>query len=181
MHTDLRKWLLLVESFRTPKVLYHGSKPELLTKIKKEGLTAETDVSWREFGKGVYLALTAEVARQYGPLVFAVSVSKLDQHKLGPDDDELAAYFRGEWGDDDDSDDAEDDYRPSGIHEATWLDSLRICQQCQYLGDIPPAALRVLPPPKPDSRVQATWYLGHAFDRDERGIPRVVSIQPANK
>jgi len=188
--------LLCEARFKTPKVLYHGTKPTLLRKIKQQGLTAKSDTSWQEFGAGVYLALNVEKAREYGNLVFAVDLSQIDHRNLVPDDHELRDHYQAEDGD-------EADDEPTGIHEASWLDSLRITSQCQYLGDIPPSALKIIPPRvQPwDGRFKfridfqfkngaretrvfiasdktgALRQTQHYFDNDTRGTPQITALK----
>lgn len=137
----MRHLINLVETMEFP-VLYHGTKPRLRDLILAQGLTTETSMSHNEFGPGIYLTNSIDVARQYGSLVFSVDVSKLNLRQMMPDDYELRDYFDGAWGDGTEGDYSEDELRPSGIFEADWKDSLRICQQCQYLGTIPADALR---------------------------------------
>jgi hypothetical protein len=129
---------------KIPTVLYHGTQQQYVEAIMREGLTSKSDNSWKEFGEGVYLSDSQEVARNYGPIVIAVNVSQLHTGSLRPDDDDLADYF--ETRSDPDykySDEELDPDGPQGIYECDWLDSLRLVQQCQYLGDIPPTALTV--------------------------------------
>lgn len=153
----MRQWIDLFES-TAPLILYHGTKSALLPMIQQHGLTAETDTSWQEFGPGIYLSDQIESAENYGDVVLAIDVSMLDPRNMVPDDYELRDFFDGAMEQPVDQALAElgydPDTAPSGIYEASWLDSLRICHQCQYLGDIPPAAIRVAKPNTPGPRVQ---------------------------
>lgn len=139
----MRHLINLVESAEFP-ILYHGTKLELLDEIMKHGLTPDRDTSTFEFGPGVYLASDQDIAKSYGPLIFAVDLSMLKLRLMVPDDWELRDYFDGAWGDGTEGDYGIDEVKPTGIFEATWIDSLRICGQCKYQGVIPPAALTVL-------------------------------------
>ena len=135
------------EGFPRPSVLYHGSRPENVASILEHGLKKDNDDSWKHFGKGVYLALDAGHAKGYGEAVFEIDVSKLDSRALVPDDDDLYSYFDGVWGDENEGNYGPDEHRPDGIFNATWIDSLRICGQCQYLGDIPVEAISMVTAP----------------------------------
>lgn len=140
----MRNWINLTESMTTPTILYHGTKARNREAIEKCGLTAKSDVSWNEFGAGVYLANTIEIAEGYGEVIFAVDLGMLNMRNMVPDDHELRDYFNSEWGDGSEGEYEDHETRPDGIFEASWLDSLRICGQCQYVGDIPAEALKLV-------------------------------------
>lgn len=142
---SMRNFIKLVENMSVPSVLYHGTKASNHEFIEQNGLIKEMDQSWREFGEGIYLTNSAETARQYGEVVYTIDVTQLNTRLMVPDDYELKDYFDGVWGDGTEGDYEDHEERPSGIYEATWLDSLRICSQCQYLGNIPPSALAIVP------------------------------------
>lgn len=136
----MRNWITLIErnSISAPLYLYHGTDPDNRESILKTGLDPEHDTSWQEFGEGVYLTDDISTARNYGSCVFRVVVSDLDHSRLVPDDQDLSAIFRGELigGYDPTEFGYDPEEAPSGIHECSWLDSLKIVQQCQYLGHI---------------------------------------------
>lgn len=139
----MRHFIRLIETASYP-VLYHGTAEKWREDILRSGLLHTMDVSYTEFGPGVYLTDLHEVASNYGPLVLAIDMTKLNSRLLSPDDYELRDYFEGAWGDGSEGGYRDDELRPTGIFEASWEDSLRICNQCKYLGDIPPTAIKIV-------------------------------------
>ncbi len=145
----MRSFITIVEEISSPEpkptVLYHGTRPENLETIMREGLLREHDTSWKHFGEGVYLG-TEDVARGYGSILLSIDLTKLNERLLVPDDHDLYDIFAGDV----EGTDVANDYdwpeggAPSGIFECDWLDSLKIVGQCQYLGDIPASALRIV-------------------------------------
>jgi hypothetical protein len=171
---ERRHGALAEATFRAPRTLYHGTDPKLLPMIQKEGLLMVKDTSWIEFGAGVYLAMTIEQARSYGSIVLAVKVLQLDKGRLAPDDYELRDHFQN----DQDGDDKDED-GPTGIYEATWLDSLRIVGQCQYLGDIPPSALTVVKQ-KPPVDPRHHYRIDFRFTNGKRDM-RTLDMPPGSE
>jgi len=139
------RWLEIIQENVAPRVLYHGTKPENLGSIMEHGLTAKSDDSWREFGRGVYLTNLIETASQYGPTILSVDLTQLGLNKMRPDDSDLVDYFETRIDPNyEHSDEILDTKGPQEIHECDWLDSLRLVNQCQYIGDIPASALNIV-------------------------------------